>query len=240
MSRLRISVIIPAYNESRLIGRCLESLTTQSRPLDEIIVINNNSTDDTVEQAERFPGVRVITEKRQGISYTRTAGYNAANGDIIARVDADTIAHPQWAATIEKLFLSDPELGAVTGVSGVAELSPRNLFWFKWVHNLFRLQHQYSMGIQPVLYGFNCALRASTWEKIKSDVSMGDSSINEDIDLTICTLKAGVRIKHSHTLITKCYFLRSMTFKKMRHYYVTDGRTLYKHRYGNPRRWVKT
>lgn len=87
-----LSVIIPAYNEAQRLGKTLEAirayLTKQSYAW-EVIVVNNNSTDETRKIAEGFAGVRVIDEKRPGKGYAVQAGMLAATGELRLFTDAD-------------------------------------------------------------------------------------------------------------------------------------------------------
>jgi glycosyltransferase involved in cell wall biosynthesis len=71
---LTISTIVCAYNEADYIGPCLQSLRHQTRPPDEILVVNNASTDETVAIATSVAGVRVIDEPRKGLVGAREAG----------------------------------------------------------------------------------------------------------------------------------------------------------------------
>jgi len=109
-----VSVVIPAFNEQAEIGRCLESLGRQTYQDFEVIVVDNGSTDDTALIAESF-GVRVVTEPRRGIASARQAGFEAAQGSIIASTDADTVVPPNWVERIEEAFREGPEAVAVFG-----------------------------------------------------------------------------------------------------------------------------
>ena len=100
---LRVSVVIPVYNEEAYIGACLESLMKQNVKPDEIIVIDNNSTDNSVAIAQKYP-VRIIHEKIQGMTPARNRGFNEARYAIIARTDADTILPVTWIKRIKKNF----------------------------------------------------------------------------------------------------------------------------------------
>ncbi len=107
--------------------------------------------------------MRVVDEARRGITYARSRGFDEATGELIARIDADTIPAPTWAATIRDEFASDPSLGAIGGGAAIAELSPDGRFWFQVHYRLFRAWHERSIGVRPMLYGFNNAMRRSAW-----------------------------------------------------------------------------
>ncbi len=111
-----ISVVIPAYNEERYLGRCLQALHTQSYPASrfEIIVVDNGSTDATADIARRL-GARVVSEPRKGVARARQTGFEAARSEIIASTDADTTVPAFWLARIAAHFEADPDLGAVYG-----------------------------------------------------------------------------------------------------------------------------
>lgn len=102
---MRISLIIPAYNEEKYIGACLESVVQNaSGILHEIIVINNASTDKTQKIAQSFPGVRVVSEMEKGLTKARQRGLVEASGDILAFIDADTRMPKGWAEKMRSAF----------------------------------------------------------------------------------------------------------------------------------------
>ncbi|HET6924501.1 MAG TPA: glycosyltransferase family A protein, partial [Candidatus Saccharimonadales bacterium] len=86
---LTISLVIPVYNEEDHLDACLRSVMAQRIPFDEIVVVDNNSTDKTLWIARTFPNVRIVRETRQGVVHARSTGFDHARGDIIARIDAD-------------------------------------------------------------------------------------------------------------------------------------------------------
>jgi glycosyltransferase involved in cell wall biosynthesis len=179
-----ISVIIPTYNEERYISECLTALTSQDVPADEIIVVNNNSTDKTVEIAKKFK-VRIVNEKEQGMIAARNRGFNEAAGDIIARCDADCKPPKNWIAEIKKSF-SEHSIDALTGPlvydSQTIESSTPSLIYGMVVKLLLG-------GKQP-LFGPNMALKKTIWNKIHDTVCMKDEDVHEDIDLSIHIVKA--------------------------------------------------
>ncbi|MGH9255057.1 MAG: glycosyltransferase family 2 protein, partial [Vicinamibacterales bacterium] len=79
----RLSVIVCAHNEAQYISTCLYSLLAQSRLPDEILVINNASTDATRAVAQQVPDVRVVDEPRKGLVLARETGRREATGDVL-------------------------------------------------------------------------------------------------------------------------------------------------------------
>lgn len=175
---MKVSVVIPAYNEERRIGHCLKTVFSQTVPPFEVIVVDNNSTDDTVKIA-RDAGATVIVESKQGVTFARNTGFNRAKGDIIARTDADTIVPDDWIERINKHFESDPKLYAVSGpaVFGISVFSPLlRLLVFEANKRIFG---HYG------LFGPNLAIKKTAWEQIKDDVCLDDDKVHEDTDLSI-------------------------------------------------------
>jgi len=91
-----VSVVIPAYNEEKNILRTLRSLTGNKTGRSvEIIVVNNNSKDNT-EALVKATGITCITETKQGITAARNAGLAVAKGKYVLNADADSIYPPDW------------------------------------------------------------------------------------------------------------------------------------------------
>ncbi|RJR25803.1 glycosyltransferase [Candidatus Microgenomates bacterium] len=137
----QISVIIPAYNEEKNIKKCLQSLKAQTFPENnfEIILIDNNCQDKTVEIASSFK-VRVIKEKKQGITYARIKGINNSLAPIVAFLDADSSVNPNWLDFIYQTLSKTPKL---VGIGFEGNLEPKNrlvkiaesfLHWFYFIN----------------------------------------------------------------------------------------------------------
>jgi len=110
-----ISVVVPAYNEEGFLSLCLTSLKGQDYAGDyEIIVVDNASTDRTAEIASRL-GAKVVFEQRRSPSSARHRGLLEAKGEIVAFIDADTIALQGWLSAIVRRFSRDPRIVAITG-----------------------------------------------------------------------------------------------------------------------------
>lgn len=113
---MKISVVIPAYNEEHYIGVCLDYIIRNAKgSLHEIIVIDNASTDRTREIASSKPGVKVVTEKIKGLTRARQRGLEEATGDLIAYLDADTRLPENWLDKARWTFANDPEVVSLSG-----------------------------------------------------------------------------------------------------------------------------
>lgn len=119
-----VSVVIPAKNEETTITRCLQQLTAQMDAGDEIVVLDNGSTDDTASVASDFEGVRVIDapDSRfddvhyRGLAQLRQLGAHEARNEIVATTDADTVPPDDWLDRIKTHFDADPDLNVVWGI----------------------------------------------------------------------------------------------------------------------------
>ena len=114
---MKISFIIPAYNEENYIGNCLHTLlirVKESKADVEIIVVNNGSTDQTKEIVGRYAGVILVNEPQKGLSRARQSGYDASTGDLIANVDADTVLPQGWIETVLESFEKNPKISLWT------------------------------------------------------------------------------------------------------------------------------
>lgn len=116
---MKLSLIVPAYNEEAYLPDCLRAATAElqahaDRGPFEIIVVDNASTDRTAEVAAAFPGVRVVHEPRKGLTSARQCGLKAARGAIVAYVDADTRMPPGWLDRVLDAY-DDEEVVCVSG-----------------------------------------------------------------------------------------------------------------------------
>ena len=167
---MKVSVIVCAHNEAHYLSTCLYSLLSQSRIPDEILVVNNASTDATRAVAEEVPHVRVVDEPRKGLVIARETGRRESAGDLLVYIDADCRAPLMWLARIEQHFLRDEPLLALSGPY-------RYYDWNWWGRTVIRLYDftvapatqllvKYVLRIGTVFYGGNFAVRRGALEAI--------------------------------------------------------------------------
>ena len=104
-----ISVVIPTYNRRRFIGHCLDSILQQTLPVDEIILVDDGSTDGTSDWARStYPKIKVIQKRNSGVSSARNAGIQRAKSTWIAFLDSDDVWLPQKMERQVKALRNSP------------------------------------------------------------------------------------------------------------------------------------
>jgi glycosyltransferase involved in cell wall biosynthesis len=170
LSQHRLSVIVCAHNEAGYLPACLHSLLAQTRVPDEILVVNNASTDATRAVAQQIPHVRVVDEPRKGLVVARETGRRAATGDILVYLDADCRAPLTWLERVERHFVRAPHLIALSGPY-------RYYDWDWWGRLLIRaydftlapatqLLVKYVLRLGTIFYGGNFAVKAEALDAI--------------------------------------------------------------------------
>ena len=165
-----MTAIVCAYNEDAVLSACLHSLLAQTRPPDDIIVVNNASTDATGAVARAVPRVRVVDEPVKGLVVARESGRREATGDILAYLDADCRAPLRWLELVERRFERYPALVAVTGPyrfydwdrTGRLLLRAYDLLVAPPTHFVVH----WAFGAGAVFYGGNFAVRRRALDRI--------------------------------------------------------------------------
>ncbi len=194
---MKVSLVIPVYNEEKYIEKCLMSVKDQEEKPDEVIIVDNNSTDNTILIAKKF-GVRILKETKQGITPTRNKGFNNAKYDIIARCDADSILPSDWIKKIKENFKTH-NIDALTGLGVVYDLIPGQNISYKPYFDFVKL----IQNGKETLWGPNMAIKRSVWNKVKNELCMNDKEVHEDIDLAIHVLKNKGKILRDDSLVVK-------------------------------------
>lgn len=175
----KVSVVVPAYNEGEYITPTLKSLLNQTYKNFELIVVDNNSTDNTAEVASRY-GARIVKQEIKGVAAARQKGFFEARGEIIASTDADSVVPENWLAEIVRAYEKNKKLSGFGGLNALysgpvtARAAGRYLFPLFW-----RIDKIINNGWN--MAGFNMSVRKSSFIEIggfNSELKMG-----EDIDL---------------------------------------------------------
>ena len=189
----KVSVIIPAYNEEKVIANTIESLLETKYPKKEIIFVDDGSKDNTLRIATRYKDqIKVLHKENGGKATALNYGIQYATGEIIVIVDADTIIGRQSLKEIVKGFEVDKHVAAVAG-----NIKVRNAN--NWLTKCQALE--YITGIQIVRRAFDVfgsitivpgALGAFKKSYLSEAGAYGKDTIVEDFDQTIKLLKAGL------------------------------------------------
>lgn len=179
--RVVVSVVVPARDDETHLAVCLTLLARQSRAPDEVVVVDNASRDATAQVALRH-GARVVHEPRVGIPAAVATGYDAARGDVILRLDADSRPGPDWVAHALDV-MRDPEVDALTGWGRFDLPAP-----WGGLLALTYLGSYYALGAlaagHPVLWGSSAAVRASDWRRVRGGVTRTED-VHDDLDLAM-------------------------------------------------------
>lgn len=187
---LSVSIVIPAWNEAERIADCLTNATRQTMAPHEVIVVDNKSTDNTSEIVERFiadnPQVTVKLmhqDEEQGLIPTRNYGLNHATGDVVGRIDSDTMLKPDWVEVVSGIFTEDEEAMGATGPMVYYDMPAKN-FSLKGDNRIRR--RVFKSDGRTLLFGSNMALRRSAWNLIADEVCRDKADVmHEDIDISL-------------------------------------------------------
>jgi len=189
----KISIIVPAYNEEKVVANSIEGLLETKYPKMEIIFVDDGSTDNTLKIASRYKDkIQVLHKENGGKASALNYGLVYATGEIVVIVDADTIIGRQSLKEIVKGFQVDENVAAVAG-----NIKVRNRV--NWITKCQALE--YITGIQIVRRAFDVfgsitivpgALGAFKKSLLMEAGAYGKDTIVEDFDQTIKLLKAGL------------------------------------------------
>jgi cellulose synthase/poly-beta-1,6-N-acetylglucosamine synthase-like glycosyltransferase/peptidoglycan/xylan/chitin deacetylase (PgdA/CDA1 family) len=193
-----VSIVVPAYNEGRVIESAVRSLVASDYPELEVVVVDDGSVDGTGEIAERLalPAVRVICQANAGKPAALNAGVGAAMHNLIVTVDADTVFAPSTLSRLVQPF-RDRRVGAVAGNTKVGN---RGGVLGRWQHidyvigfNLDRRLYDL-LQCMPTVPG---AIGAFRREALDSVGGFSVATLAEDTDATIALGRAGWRVAYA-------------------------------------------
>ncbi len=196
--RPAVTALIPAYNERTVIAQTVESLLRSDEPPDEILVIDDGSTDGTADFAEAEfedePTVRVLRQTNAGKSSALNLGIAEATGDVLVCADADTQFAPDAVGKLVRHF-ADPRVGAV---AGNVKVGNRVNVLTRWQS----LEYITSQNLDRLAYSLGDAITVvpgavGAWRRravLDADGYLTDT-LAEDMDLTWRLHRAGWRVR---------------------------------------------
>lgn len=174
MDPLKISVVIPAFNEEKRIETCMTSVIQNSENiLHEVIVVDNNSVDQTfklaAETAQKLSDetdalIKIVREEKRGTSAARQKGFECSTGELIAFLDADTIMQKDWVKKVIHEFSKNKKLVALSGPYNYYDLPlwQRGVAWLFW----YTLAHPFYMFTRYMAMGGNLVIKRDVLEKM--------------------------------------------------------------------------
>jgi glycosyltransferase involved in cell wall biosynthesis len=211
---MTISVVIPAYNEEKYIGQTLESVLQNSdSSLLEIVVINNASTDKTAEVALAFPKVRVVDEPQKGLTRARQAGLNAAQGEILVYIDADTRVPAHWFGHINKEFSQNPGLVCLSGPYEYYDLNKLKLAMVK-IWNWIALEISKIKGAYVIMGGNFAAKKQALVQAGGFNPEIAFYGEDTDIARRLSAV-GGIKFSRSFYILTSARRMNSEGFVKV-------------------------
>ncbi len=201
---LSVSVLVPAYNEVRVIVRTVESLLASNGPPFDVLVIDDGSTDGTYERVvERFgdePRVKAIRQANAGKPAALNNGLARTDADVVIALDADTLFRPETVPALLAPF-ADPAVGAV---AGNAKVGNRINLLTRWQALEYITSQNLERRAFDVLNGITVVPGAvGAWRRTLVLEAGGFSSdtLAEDADLTLAILRRGHRVRYAQDAV---------------------------------------
>ncbi|MDF9874733.1 glycosyltransferase family A protein [Cellulosimicrobium cellulans] len=183
MTRPTVSVVVPVRDDAEALDECLALLARQTIAPLEVVVVDNASSDDSALVASRW-GAVVVREERVGIPAAAATGYDAARGDVIARLDADSRPDAEWVQRVVDRMATDLSLDAMTGTGTFDDLprGARTPVAIAYLGAYYVLCHL-ALG-HTALWGSCMALRRTAWAAVRDAVVRDDPEVHDDLDLS--------------------------------------------------------
>lgn len=191
---MRLSVVIPVHNGGDDLQKCLEALMNSTRPPDELIIVDDASTDGSAQLAARFGTVVVCQNHRPiGPARARNLGAVQSQGDVLLFLDADLMVHTNTLALVERHFTEHPEIAALFGSY---DDHPPHRNWVSLYKNLqHHFVHQQSQREASSFWTGVGAIRRDVFLRLGGFASSYSRPSIEDIELGVRLKASGYRIR---------------------------------------------
>lgn len=200
-----MDVVVPVFNEEAEIADCLAELLKQKKDIGKIIIVDNNSSDETARIVRRLARknsqIVLLHEKKQGAENARNRGFNYSQADIIGRIDADTRVQAGWCRAAQRFLAEHGECAGCSGMTIYYDLPARRFCDFaSWFSVFFTNE---LVGGNYSFYGANMAIRRADWHKIRHIAKTEkDGKIMEDLSLSIALSQIGRKVGWARDMVS--------------------------------------
>ena len=191
---MSVTAYIPCFNGAKYLPQTIPAILEQTRPPDELLIIDDGSTDNSVEIASRYP-VRVVRhEKNQGLAAARNSALSSARHPFLAAFDVDAVAEPRWLEFLLEAFRHDGIAGAGGRlVENFTDTAPDLWRSLQLGQDLGDLPIEIAWPMPKRLGGFGTVFRTEVLRKLNGYDQRYRTNY-EDVDLSIRLLQAGYRL----------------------------------------------
>lgn len=196
MSAVRVSALIPFYNRPHEIGPVVDCLLRQTRPPDEVIVVDDASTVDCQSALDSLPARVMRHERNAGPAAARNTAFAASTGDIVVFVDSDAYAGPRMIERLLQVYEDDrdPRLGGVGG-RGIESREESIYDVWRKLHGGQDFGSVYRREVD-YLYGLCCSFRRKALEQVGGFDPFFPINAGEDLDLGYRLQRAGYYLSY--------------------------------------------
>ena len=206
----RISVVIPHLNQPDFLSRCLGSLAAMRVQPSEIIVVDNGSKTSPLEVCNEFPGVTLLQETTPGPGPARNFGLAHVTGDIVAFIDADCLAHPDWLSAACS-SLEDPNMVILGGDVRIARTDPNRMTALEAYESVYAYRMDRYIAREGFTGTGNLVVRRPVLDEVGPFAGL---DVAEDRDWGQRATRAGYRITYVADMIV--YHPARQTFAELR------------------------
>ena len=227
MPQVQVSVVVPFFNAAGTLPRCLDAIRSQTYPRDrfEVIAVDNNSTDGSVEVVQRYPEVVLLREISQGAYAARNRGVASAQGSILAFTDPDCVPNADWLEAIARGMQSATTEVLIGGYvppehSGALRL----LVLYENTKDAF----VFGTSIPELYYGHtnNMAVRRSTFERFGPFVERRRGAdtifvrrVVQTLPCSVVRYDASALVEHLEVANVRTYYRKMATYGESRESY---------------------